>query len=99
MEVKRCIFMNVILNLKEYSMNVPKFLLADNSQVDDAFVLHTQYPRFLLNVNTDEVEWYDALDDDPDVNNQVKILFEEAYNFFDDEIENYEEVDEEEYGV
>ncbi len=78
-------------------MYLPKFLLADNSEVDDAFVLHTQYPRFILNVNTEEVEWYDDLDDDPDVNNQVKNLIEEAYEFFDNEIESYE--DDEEYGV
>ncbi len=78
-------------------MYLPKFLLADNSEVDDAFVLHTQYPRFILNVNTEEVEWYDELDDDPDVNNQVKILMDEAFEFFDNEIQTYE--DDDEYGV
>ncbi len=83
-------------------MYLPKFLLADNSEVDDAFVLHTEYPRFILNVNTEEVEWYDSLDDDPDVDNQVKQLMEEAFDFFDSEIQTYEEefdeeMDEENY--
>ena len=30
-------------------MEVPKFLIADNSSLDEEiFVLHTEYPRFLL---------------------------------------------------
>ena len=43
-------------------MKLPKFLMADNSEFpDDLFVVHTEYPRFILNVEEEEVEW---LDDD-----------------------------------
>ena len=45
-------------------MELPRFLLADNSDFEDAFVLHTEFPRFLINVNTDEVEWYDDVEDE-----------------------------------
>ena len=39
-------------------MEVPKFLIADNSSLEDEiFVLHTAYPRFLLNVSNDDVLW------------------------------------------
>ena len=39
-------------------MEVPKFLIADNSTLqDEIFVLHTEYPRFLLNVSNDEILW------------------------------------------
>ena len=32
-------------------MNLPKFLLADNSQFpEDIFVLHTEFPRFMINL-------------------------------------------------
>ena len=42
-------------------MELPKFLLADNSNFpDDIFVLHTEYPRFLINLK-DEVEWFEDL--------------------------------------
>jgi hypothetical protein len=32
-------------------MELPKFLLADNADLEDTlFVVHTEYPRFILNV-------------------------------------------------
>ena len=74
-------------------MELPRFLLADNSDIEDAFVLHTEFPRFLLNVNTDEVEWFDDVEDEEDLENTIKNLMEEAFDFFEKEIEAYE------YGV
>ena len=39
-------------------MEVPKFLVADNSSLqEEIFVLHTEYPRFLLNVANDDILW------------------------------------------
>ena len=36
-------------------MELPKFLIADNSKLeDDLFIVHTEYPRFILNVSNDE---------------------------------------------
>lgn len=78
-------------------MELPRFLLADNSDFEDAFVLHTEFPRFLINVNTDEVEWYDDVEDEEDLENTVKNLMEEAFAFFENEIQAYE--DDDEYGV
>ena len=41
-------------------MEVPKFLIADSSTLqDEIFVLHTDYPRFLLNVSNDEISWFE----------------------------------------
>lgn len=83
-------------------MKLPKFLLADNSDYEEAFVLHTEYPRFLINVETDEVEWFDEVDEEEaDVQNQVKNILDDAYAFFENELEAYEEEeeDEDEYGV
>lgn len=76
-------------------MKLPKFLLADNSDFEDAFVLHTEFPRFLLNVNSEEVEWFDEFEDDDeaDIENQITKLMEEAYEFFEKEIIAYEEDD------
>ena len=63
-------------------MEVPKFLIADNSSLEDEiFVLHTAYPRFLLNVSNDDVLWLEEFSQD---------LIEEALSFFDKEIEALE---------
>ena len=36
----------------------PKFLLGDNTDYPDAiFIIHTEFPRFILNLANDEVEW------------------------------------------
>jgi len=44
-------------------MDLPKFLIADNSELKEAiFVLHTQYPRFLLNVANDEIHWMEEFE-------------------------------------
>jgi hypothetical protein len=74
-------------------MQIPKFLIADNSGLPDKiFILHTDFPRFLLDVETDEIEWYDALEEEPDVDLEAEIsqLVEEAYQFFDKEMDTYE---------
>lgn len=78
-------------------MELPRFLLADNSDFEDAYVLHTEYPRFLLNTNTDEVEWFDDVEDEEDLENTVKGLMDDAFEFFENEIQAYE--DEDDYGV
>ena len=39
--------------------------MADNSEFpEDLFVVHTEYPRFILNVEEEEVEWLDDLEGD-----------------------------------
>ena len=77
-------------------MDLPKFLLADNSDFEDAFVLHTEYPRFLLNMTTDEIEWFDDVSEEEDLENIVKELMDDAYDFFDSELQVYEEDEEDE---
>ena len=38
--------------------NFPKFILGDNTDMPDAmFVVHLEYPRCVLNLDTAEVEW------------------------------------------
>ncbi|MGM5630965.1 hypothetical protein O2K51_08690 [Apibacter raozihei] len=77
-------------------MELPKFLIADNSNFpDDLFVVHTEYPRFILNVEEEEVEWFDQLEgEEEDVTNEVNELLQQAFDFCDAEIDKYEEEDE-----
>lgn len=74
-------------------MSLPRFLLADNSDHPDTiFVLHTEYPRFLLNVANDEVTWFESFDDDDisDLEEESVKLIEEALAFYDKEIEAFD---------
>lgn len=74
-------------------MEAPKFLIADNSEFPEKiYILHTEFPRFLLDIETDEVEWFDELEEEPDVELETEIaeLIDLAYQFFDREMDSYE---------
>ena len=74
-------------------MDLPKFLIADNSALDDAiFIAHTDYPRFFLNVANDEVHWMEEFEkeDIDELESQTAQLIEQALNFFDKEMENFD---------
>ena len=71
----------------------PKFLLGDNTDYPDAiFVIHTEFPRFIINLENDEVEWLEEFDeeDQKELENQAQNLIEEAQSFYDREISRYE---------
>ena len=74
-------------------MEVPKFLIADSSSLqDEIFVLHTEYPRFLLNVSNDEILWLEEFgkEDQDELEKITEELIEDALSFFDTEIESLE---------
>jgi len=74
-------------------MKLPTYLIADNSALqDDIFVIHTEFPRFILNIYTDEIEWLDNFSE-KEANENADIIeqaVKKAYDFFDKEMENYE---------
>ena len=72
-------------------MDLPKFLIADNSSLkDDLFVVHTEYPRFILNISNDEVHWLEEFDkeDQSSLTSESKPLIELALAFFDSEMKS-----------
>ena len=74
-------------------MVLPKFLLADNSNFpEDIFVLHTEFPRFLINLKDDEIEWFEDLsgEREEDIAGEVSNLIEAASKFYDEQIEGYD---------
>ncbi len=74
-------------------MVLPKFLLADNSSFpEDIFVLHTEFPRFLINLKDDEIEWFEDLsgEREDDIADEVSNLIEAASLFYDKQIEGYQ---------
>lgn len=70
-------------------MNLPKFLLADNSAFpQDIFVLHTEYPRFLINLKDDTVEWFEDITEEnqQELANELETLIGLASEFYDHEM-------------
>ncbi|TPN84689.1 hypothetical protein FHK87_17330 [Aquimarina algicola] len=74
-------------------MSFPKFLLGDNTDYPDAiFVIHTEFPRCIINLANDDVEWLEEFDknEENELLEETKQLFEAANDFYDREIERYE---------
>ena len=75
-------------------MEFPKFLLGDYTDYPTAiFVVHTEYPRFIINLENDEVEWLEDFthEDEKDLEEEAENLIEQATAFYDREISRYEE--------
>ncbi|MGY5849801.1 hypothetical protein [Salegentibacter sp. F14] len=75
-------------------MDFPKFLLGDNTDYPNAvFVVHTEFPRFIINLENDEVEWLEEFDtsDQEELANQTESLINEASEFYDREVSRYKE--------
>lgn len=75
-------------------MDFPKFLLGDNTDYPDAvFVVHTEFPRFIINLENDEVEWLEDFDqsDEEELSSQAEDLITQANEFYDREVSRYEE--------
>jgi hypothetical protein len=74
-------------------MELPKFVLADNSDFpDDIFIIHLDYPRFIINLKDDEVEIMEEAEDldEAELNQELEGLIEQANLFYDREMERYE---------
>lgn len=75
-------------------MEFPKFLLGDNTDYPTAvFVIHTEYPRFVINLENDEVEWLEdfSKEDEKELESEAEDLIEQANSFYDREVSRYEE--------
>lgn len=75
---------------------IPKFLLGDNTdQPDDIYIIHTEYPRFIYNLDNEEVEWCDDINEDDDAAMEtVANLLQAAEDFYNREVDRYEEQEE-----
>jgi hypothetical protein len=71
-------------------MELPKFLLGDNTDFpDDIFIIHLDYPRFIINLKEFLEEAEDL--DEAELNAEMEGLIEKANAFYDREINRYEE--------
>ncbi|MEN8186267.1 MAG: hypothetical protein ABFR05_03955 [Bacteroidota bacterium] len=74
-------------------MNLPRFLLGDNTDnPEDIFVIHTEYPQFIINLVNDEIEWMDDLSgNEEELAILIAELVQDASLFYDREMERYAE--------
>ena len=75
-------------------MELPKFVLADNSDFpDDIFVIHLDFPRFIINLKDDEIEFLEDIEDEDqtELESEMEHLITLAGEFYDKEMESYEE--------
>ncbi len=74
-------------------MELPKFILGDNTDLPNAiYVIHTDYPRFIINLENDEIEWLEDFDqnDEKELLHETESLVEEASEFYDREVSRYD---------
>jgi len=75
-------------------MDLPKFVLGDNTDYpDDIFIIHLDYPRFIINLKDDEVEFMEEDEDldEAELKAEMESLISQANDFYDREIARYEE--------
>ncbi|MCH8555377.1 MAG: hypothetical protein LAT76_09475 [Schleiferiaceae bacterium] len=77
----------------------PKFLLGDNTdQPDEIYIIHTEFPRFIYNPESEELDMFDDVDtesEEEEVTTEVAKLLEEALSFYEREIDRYDQLEEE----
>jgi hypothetical protein len=75
-------------------MELPKFILGDNTDYPNAiFVIHTEFPRFIINLEDDEVEWFEDFhqEDQKEIEKETEGLIQKATDFYDREVARYED--------
>lgn len=82
-------------------MKIPKFLVGDNTDSQDTvFIVHTESPKFVLNLDTDDVMWMDddlpellGTADEAELTTAISKLLALADEFYQREIDRYEELE------
>lgn len=75
-------------------MKLPRFILGDNTDFPDSiYIIHTEYPRFIIDLKDDEIEWLEDIniEDEDDFVEETNTLIKEASEFYDREVESYQD--------
>lgn len=75
-------------------MSLPKFILGDNTEFPNAiYVIHTEFPRFIINLENDAVEWFEDFDDEDqkELETETENAIKDATDFYDNEVAKYDE--------
>lgn len=72
---------------------LPRFILGDNTDhPDDIFIIHTEYPKFIINLANDSIEWMEEIEaeDEKYLKEEMQNFVKEASDFYDREIERFQ---------
>ena len=75
-------------------MKIPKFILGDHSDYPNSiFVIHTEFPRFIIDLENDEIEWLEEFDtqDEKELKFEAENAIIQASAFYDSEINKYKQ--------
>ncbi len=75
-------------------MEIPKFLLGDNTDYPNGiYIVHTEFPRFIINLEDDQVEWLEEFskEDQQELEEEAESLIEAATAFYDREVARYDD--------
>jgi len=75
-------------------MELPKFILGDNTDHPNAiYVIHTEFPMFIINLEDDDVEWLEEFDqhDQKELETEMENYIKDATAFYDREVERYQD--------
>ncbi len=75
-------------------MELPKFILGDNTDFPNAiYVIHTEFPRFIINLENDEIHWMEEFDSDDqkEIESETINMIQLATQFYDREVDRYED--------
>jgi hypothetical protein len=75
-------------------MKIPKFILGDHSEYPNSiFVIHTEFPRFIIDLENDEIEWLEVFDtqDEKELKFEAENAIIQASAFYDSEINKYKQ--------
>ncbi len=74
-------------------MKLPRFILGDNTDVPDSiFIIHTEFPKFIIDLKTDDIEWFENFDveNEEEFLEETNNLVKEASEFYDREVDRYQ---------
>lgn len=77
-------------------MDLPKFLIGDNTDTPDAiYVIHTEFPRFIINLVDDSIEWFEEFsnEDLKELEEEMTRCVDQSSEFYDREMARYENSD------
>ena len=75
-------------------MKIPKFILGDHSEYPNSiFVIHTEFPIFIIDLENDEIEWLEEFDtqDEKELKFEAENAIIQASAFYDSEINTYKQ--------
>ncbi|SDG71253.1 hypothetical protein [Psychroflexus sediminis] len=74
-------------------MKLPRFILGDNTDYPESiFIIHTEFPRFIIDLKTDDIEWFEDFDveNEEELVEETNNLIKEASEFYDREVDRYQ---------